>query len=202
MTVTGEALAETLRIATDTIADLEGGLTAIHREFGEPYYSWQRVLYRVQQVIHRRNACAEACLNTLGYLRGHSEITTTELAERLSSAVSPIVGDDDELPQFTQVPPTRKERDQLIDANWLASIGGLEQTVPSQPTQGRLTYWDFPIVTEHSQSTFLRIHEPDSDGEWAVDLFDRDGNGVGIVNWPRTREQFRQLAIALGVIST
>lgn len=93
---------ESLRIANGRIADLEGGLTTLHLQFGETYYSWQRVLYRVQQLIRRRNACAEGCLNAIGFLDGNTTITKAELTQRLVDAVKPIVTGDDEQPEFSQ----------------------------------------------------------------------------------------------------
>lgn len=112
---------ESLRIAKVRIADLENGLTTLHLQFGEPYYSWQRVLYRVQQLIRRRNACAEACLNALGYLQGGSVLNKETLAFRLTEAVKPLVGGSDELPAYHQeVDRIRSAEERVIvaDTRW------------------------------------------------------------------------------------
>ena len=96
---------ESLRIANARIADLENGLTKLHEQFDdESYYSWQRVLYRVKQLIHRRNACAEACLNAIGFLDGSSAIDKYVLIQRLVEAIKPlVVSVGDECPEFHQV---------------------------------------------------------------------------------------------------
>jgi hypothetical protein len=98
-----EQLTESVRVAAERVTDLENGLTTLHLQFGEPYYSWQRVLYRVQQLIRRRNACAEACLNAIGFLDGLGTIKKEALTQRLVDAVQPIVSGKDELPEFKQV---------------------------------------------------------------------------------------------------
>lgn len=95
-------LKESHRVATERCEDLENGLTTLHLQFGEPYYSWQRVLYHVQALIRRRNTCAEACLNTIGFLDGISTITKPELTQRLVDAVRPILSGKDESPEFSQ----------------------------------------------------------------------------------------------------
>lgn len=92
-----------LQFARDRVKELENGLDVICRNLGEPFYSWQRVLYRVQQLIRRRNACAEACLNVIGYLSGQNQLTKELLTQRCVDAVKPIITRDaDEPPEFKQ----------------------------------------------------------------------------------------------------
>lgn len=112
LTAERDGLVESLRIANERVADFENGITTLHLQFGEPYYSWQRVLYRVQQLVRRRNACGEACLNAIGYLRGGSILDEKQLIGRLINAVMPMVNaKDGELPIY-EVPalmPTESE---------------------------------------------------------------------------------------------
>ena len=118
-----EKLTESLRIATERIADLEGGLTTLHLQFGEPYYSWQRVLMHVQALIRRRNACAEACLNAIGFLDGMGTLPKAELTQRLVDAVKPILSAAEELPEFVQVSGA-------IDRQW-DYLNAIEQLIGS-----------------------------------------------------------------------
>lgn len=85
---------------------------------------------------------------------------------------------------------------ELITHEWLSEIGGVD----SRSMMG-FVYWDFAIVVNDNTDTFLRIHEADSDGEWACDLCStlRARDGIGIVNWPRSKEQFIKLCDVLGV---
>ena len=85
---------------------------------------------------------------------------------------------------------------ELITSEWLSAIGGID----SRSMMG-FVFWDFPIVANENSDTFLRIHEADSDGEWACDLCStlRARDGIGIVNWPRSQEQFLKLCEVLGV---
>lgn len=85
-------------------------------------------------------------------------------------------------------------RNATIDLEWIRSLGGNESLSVLD-----LPYWDFRIVTEHSNSTFLRVHSPDSDGEWMTDLFSDDGSGVGLVKWPKTRGELLDLFAVLSV---
>ena len=86
-----------------------------------------------------------------------------------------------------------------ITQKWLSELGGV-QGVSSSSTE----FWDFPIASKYCQrgETYLRVHEPDGDEEWATDLFDVSGQSVGIVNWPKTRPQLLKLLDALGCITT
>ena len=85
-----------------------------------------------------------------------------------------------------------------ITPQWLLELGGIHGLA----TAGG-EYWDFPIASRYSKcgETYLRIHEPCSDGEWATDLFDAEGHAVGIVNWPTSRQQLLQLLDALGCVT-
>ena len=85
----------------------------------------------------------------------------------------------------------------LITKDWMCLVAGS----PKRNSVGT-EFWDLSIVTEHSQGdTFLRVHDPASDGSWPTDLFSKcDQHGVGIVNWPTTQEQLSDLMRVLGCV--
>lgn len=85
-----------------------------------------------------------------------------------------------------------------ITQQWLTDLGGI-QGIASAGGE----YWDFPIASKYCEcgETYLRVHEPLGDDEWATDLFDNEGNAVGIVNWPKKKQQLIQLLDALGCVT-
>ena len=85
-----------------------------------------------------------------------------------------------------------------ITQQWLLDLGGIHGIAIAG---GK--YWDFPIVSKHCKygETYLRVHESVNDGEWATDLFDRNGHSIGIVNWPTTRRNLLKLMDALGCVT-
>lgn len=92
-----------------------------------------------------------------------------------------------------QKPTTTNIMIEFITTQWLRELGGHESRTP----QG-FAFWDFPIVIDDSQDTFLRVHEPDGD-RWPTDLFSMsDGNSFGIANWPRTKCELQSLMRILG----
>ena len=87
----------------------------------------------------------------------------------------------------------------LITKLWLSDMGGIVGVSPSSAE-----FWDFPIVGKYCNGveTYLRVHEPNGDNEWATDLFDQNGQSVGIVNWPKSRQQMLNVLDALGCART
>lgn len=81
------------------------------------------------------------------------------------------------------------------------SVAWLERVAETRTSPGGSKFWDFPVVDVEDATTWVRVHEPSSDGSHPCDLFsgyEEVPVGVGIENFPSNLREIKTLLQVLG----